>query len=337
MRNEEAEKSKDFTSPKSRVPGPSFSIIIPVKPGGEVTALASLRRLKNTDYPFEVLIAEGKTPSQQRNQAAYQSQGDIIYFLDDDSMVPADVFSWCAAAFEDRAVAVVGGPSLTPESDTALQKLFGYALASVFGAGGVRNRYRATGLPRETSEKELILCNMAFRRDDFIRFGGFDERLYPNEENELLDRITAAGHKLVHVPEMAVERSQRATVGAFMRQMFSYGRGRAQQTLIAGFKSVVSFVPLFFVLYLLTLPLAVFWPFWLFPLVIYFLLASIFSLLTVLATGQLHAANLIFLYPLLHCCNGIGLIYGFSGGKPNPVALGVVTVRHVKTFDQRKW
>lgn len=333
----EKAKTKAFTSPRSPHPGPSFSIIIPVKPGGHVSALDALRQIDPASFPFEVIVAEGRTPSQQRNQAAYQSNGDIIYFLDDDSLVPHDVFSWCAAAFEDRAVSVVGGPSLTPATDSSLQKLFGDALRSAFGAGGVRNRYQAVGLPRETTEKELILCNMAFRRDDFISFGGFDERLYPNEENELLDRIVASGHKLVHVPEMAVERSQRSTLSAFMRQMYSYGRGRAQQTLIAGFGSVASFVPLAFVVYLLSLPLAFIWSLWLLPLAAYFLLASVFTASAMISSGTLYTFFLLLLFPLLHCCNGIGLLCGFAGGKPSPVARGVVEIRQLKTFEQQQW
>ena len=149
------------------------------------------------------------------------------------------------------AVAVVGGPSVTPEGDSWLQQLFGYALASAFGSGAVNNRYRAYGEPRTTTDKELILCNLAVRRSVFIDLGGFNECLYPNEENEFLERVTSAGYTLLHVPAMFVFRSQRRTLKAFIRQMFSYGRGRGQQTLITSSYSVTSFIPLFFVAYLI--------------------------------------------------------------------------------------
>lgn len=336
-RDSETVKSSDVAGPASRVPRPGFSFIIPVKPGGEVTALAGLRRIDPKLYRYEVLIAEGKTPSQQRNEAAYQSQGDFLYFLDDDSIVPDNLLEWCLAAFEDRTVAVAGGPSLTPESDTPLQQLFGLALSSLFGAGGVRNRYRAVGMPRETTEQELILCNMVFRRNDFVAARGFDERLYPNEENELLDRIHASGRKLVHVPEMGVQRSQRATLKAFMRQMFTYGRGRAQQTLIAGLKSPVSFVPLLFLFYLVLLPAGFVWPYWFLLLAAYVALALIFSLFAMFESGSLNAIRLLLIFPLLHCCNGAGLLAGLAGGKPSPLARGVVNIRRVKTFEQNTW
>ena len=60
---------------------------------------------------------------------------------------PPDCLSICALVMEDPDVAVVGGPSLTPPGDSLLQQLFGSALSSLLGAGAVRNRYRACGVP----------------------------------------------------------------------------------------------------------------------------------------------------------------------------------------------
>lgn len=315
---------------------PTFSFIIPVKPGGTVAALESLRLLDPLAHRFEILIAEGKLPSRQRNLAVEQSRGDVLYFLDDDSRVAGDCLAQCAAAFGERTVAVVGGPSLTPDSDSRLQRLFGAALASPFGAGSMRNRYRAAGLARETTEQELILCNLAFRRDAFLAAGGFDERLYPNEENELLDRIAASGHKLMHLPAMGVQRSQRATLGAFARQMFAYGRGRAQQTLLAGPRSAMSFMPLAFVLYLLLLPLLAA-PVWKLPLLAYASLAIISAAAAMCASGRLETALVLFVFPLMHCCNGFGLLNGFLGGKPPQPGSAEVVVRRIKSCEQATW
>jgi succinoglycan biosynthesis protein ExoA len=316
---------------------PTFTIIIPVKPGGAVAALEALRRL---DYPvqqFEILVSEGTIPSRQRNLAAQQAQGDLLYFLDDDSRPVPDALNLCSIAFEDHSVAVAGGPSLTPASDSCLQHLFGAALTSLFGAGSMCNRYRSVGSLRQTTEQELILCNLAFRRELFLAAGGFDERLYPNEENELLDRISAAGHKLVHEPSMAVERSQRPTLAAFMRQMFGYGRGRAQQTLLAGPRSLISFAPLFFVCYLLALPLLPTGPAWILPLLAYAALAIAFSVGAAMATARLESALVLFLFPVMHCCNGVGLLSGFMRGKPRAQLNGDVRVTRVKAFDQACW
>jgi cellulose synthase/poly-beta-1,6-N-acetylglucosamine synthase-like glycosyltransferase len=289
-----------------------ISVIIPVKPGGMVKALEGLKR---SEFPldlFEVIVAEGRRPSRQRNQAAACAAGEILYFLDDDSLVPPDAFQRVLSQFQDPEVAAVGGPSLTPTTDTPLQRAIGAALASPFGGGWVRNRYRKTGHVRSTSDRELILCNLSFRRETFLGFGGLDERLYPNEENELLERISRAGLKLVHDPELAVLRSQRPTFRAFLRQLFGYGRGRAEQTLVSLAVPVMGLMPALFIVYLVSLPLvgslAYAIPFAL------FLLAVITG--AVVEGGRAGSLPMVFrllaILPALHLAYGVGLLAGFA-------------------------
>jgi succinoglycan biosynthesis protein ExoA len=319
---------------------PTFSFIIPVKPGGFVAALVSLHQIAAPPNQFEVLIAEGCSPSRQRNAAANGARGEIIYFLDDDSHVAADCLTLCAQIMEDHTVAVAGGPSLTPSSDSLLQQIIGSALSSLLGAGAVRNRYRACGVTRDTTEKELILCNLAIRRNVFIDSGGFDERLYPNEENELLDRIVSRGMKLVHAPGMAIHRSQRRTLRLFIRQMFAYGRGRAQQTLIAGPGTIIGFAPLLFLLYLALLPLVPCTRLTLVPLFAYLVLVLGFSAAAVIRSGSLSRLLLVPLYPLMHISNGWGLLYGLLGGKQGRSRVcdvAGITIRRLKEFEQSAW
>ena len=122
-----------------------ISIIIPVKPGGFVAAVAPLQLLDAANVDYEVIVAEGKKPSRQRNVAAESSGGDILYFLDDDSAAAPDALQRLAAHFADETVAVVGGPSLTHLDNSPFQLAIAHALASLFGGGGIRNRYRKFG------------------------------------------------------------------------------------------------------------------------------------------------------------------------------------------------
>lgn len=319
---------------------PTFSFIIPVKPGGSIAALESLRRLSADTSRFEVLIAEGRSPSRQRNTAAVEAQGDVLFFLDDDSHVAPDCLDTCESIMTDTSVAVVGGPSLTPPDDSPLQQLFGLALSSLFGAGGMRNRYRSVGNVRETTDKELILCNLAMRRDIFLASGGLDERLYPNEENELLDRIQASGQKLVHAPHMAIHRSQRRSLRLFIRQMYSYGRGRAQQTLIAGSGPIIGFIPLLFLLYLALLPFVAPTPLFFIPLCGYVMLDMLVTAASIGSSGSFSRILLLLLFPLMHLSNGYGLLYGLICGKNGaspPNGNQEITIRRIKEFGQHNW
>lgn len=314
---------------------PHYSFIIPVKPNGTVSALPYLERLSN-EFACEIIVVEGRSPSRQRNIAAQKSAGDILYFIDDDSRISPSCLHICTEHFGSEAVAVVGGPSLTPPDNSLIQQLFGHALSSLFGAGSMRNRYRIIGKARLTSQKELILCNMAIRRDVFIKMGGFDERLYPNEENELLDRIRAEGLQLIHDPALAVYRSQRPSISAFTKQMFNYGRGRGEQTCLTHKIPVASAVPMFFVAYLLLLPLTLLLSkLAIIPLLLYLILCLTLVFTEMLRLKSVTSVFLLFIYPLMHISNGLGLAYGVIkgiGDKMIPDDSTTVTIRIVKPF-----
>lgn len=286
------------------------SIIIPVKPERRVAALDAVARLDYPRHMLEVIVAEGNRPSIQRNRAAASASGDLLYFLDDDSIVPPDLIRRVIPHFGDVRVAAAGGPSLTPDTDTLRQKAFGAALSSLVGGGGVRNRYRRAGTVRNTGDNELILCNLCFRRDLYLECGGLDERLYPNEENELMDRLLRSGRTLVHDPDLAVLRSQRATWRAFARQLFTYGRGRGEQTLISRRMAPVSLIPSLFLAYLFILPLADN-PVYTLPLLCYagtvlasasreWYLSGIWQMLPLVSAA----------IPILHLAYGAGMILG---------------------------
>lgn len=314
----------------------TITIVIPIKPGLTPTAVERLSGLPRPPGGLELLVAEGTNPSRQRNEAVQQAGGEIVYFLDDDSLVAPDCLQRIEELFRDPQVVVVGGPSLTPANDPLLQRAIGAALASPLGAGGVRNRYRAVGTVRVTSERELILCNLAVRREAFLACGGFDERLYPNEENEFLDRLQAAGGRLLHDPQLAVERSQRPHLAAFAKQMFRYGRGRARQTRMAGFSGLMPFAPLGLVLYLASLVLVPL-PLWLLPLGIYAAACLLCGLKGAVANRKpLFAVLLPALFPLLHLANGVGLGIGFLLPLPQQTCYNrsEVTVRRLVVSDQ---
>ncbi len=314
----------------------SVSIIIPIRPGLTPQALGGVQRLVWPAGQLELLVAEGENPSRQRNQAVAQASGEIVYFLDDDSLVDPDCLQRLDEHFRDPTVVAVGGPSCTPTTDSLLQRAIGQVLGTVLGAGGVRNRYRAVGAVRETNERELILCNLAVRTSSFLACGGLDERLYPNEENEFLDRLQAGGGRLLHDPQLAVVRSQRPTLAAFARQMFRYGRGRARQTRLAGVSGLMPFVPLAFILYLVTIPLIVA-PLWRLPLAGYALACLLCGLKAAVASREPGFALLVpLLFPLLHLANGVGLAAGFLLPLPAQSCYngGHVTVRQLPLTDQ---
>jgi succinoglycan biosynthesis protein ExoA len=291
---------------------------------------------------IEILAAFGTAPSRQRNQAAARAQGDLLVFLDNDSLPAQD---WperlCDTMRAFPEAVLVGGPNVTPRGDGLLQHVFGCALASRLAHAAMACRYRPIGQRRPASEKELILCNLAVRREVFAEAGGFDETLFPNEENEFMNRLGRAGRRLYYDPALRVARSRRQQWRGFVRQMMKYGRGRAEQAFVERFHPANLFflAPFFFSLYLLSFLLLPTW--WSFLPLAGYLLAGLVSGagFAVAERRPLLALLLPWTYGLMHVAYSAGLVVGTwrrlfrrEGSAPD----GAVEIVVLKEFD-RAW
>jgi GT2 family glycosyltransferase len=234
----------------------SVTVIIAARPGQALVRAAGAAR--ELDYPaarLQILIARGHQPSVQRNAALRAARGDIIYFLDDDSIAPPSSLRRALEHFQSPDVKMAGGPSLCPPDAPALQQAFALTMGSWLAFGPSCSRYRARGGVRPSSEKELILCNLLARREDILQLGGFNESLYPNEENALMDELQKRGGRLLYDPGLIVHRPPRPSLRSFCKMLLTYGRGRAEQfRLHPAFRSAPNFVPPLFCLYLLAMP-----------------------------------------------------------------------------------
>ncbi len=296
---------------------PSVTVLIAARPGqAEVKAAAASRAL---DYPadkLEILIARGRQPSAQRNTGMWAARGELIYFLDDDSVPPADNLHRAAPRFAVPEIKMVGGPNVCPPEAPALEKLFALVLASWLAFGPSRARYTPVGQVRETSEKELILCNLIARREAMLELGGFNEALYPNEENALMDELQKRGGKLIYDPAFLVQRRPRSSLRAFARMLMTYGRGRAEQFRVHPTPgSALNFVPPLFCVFLvaLVLTLLVLPPvgrLLLVPLAVYLLLVLVQAAVQVPQGGILRSIAAVPLIVLTHVLYGLGFWRG---------------------------
>lgn len=292
---------------------PAVTIIIPTKPDlAEILALQAACRLEYPREHLEILVARGKQPSVQRNTALRQARGEIIYFLDDDSCPPPENLRRAIAHFADPAVKMVGGPNLCPADAPPMEQVFALVLASWLAFGPSRARYWPVGKIRASGEKELILCNLLARRTDLLELGGFNEALYPNEENALMDELQKRGGKLIYDPQLIAHRRPRRTLKSFSKMLFTYGRGRAEQFRVNPTPgSALNFVPPLFCVYLLALPvLALLGEFAILPLVGYALAVLVQTLALIPMGGVGKALGAMPLVVLTHLLYGCGFWRG---------------------------
>jgi cellulose synthase/poly-beta-1,6-N-acetylglucosamine synthase-like glycosyltransferase len=296
----------------------TISVIIPVEPDGNINK--AMDALHKIDYPqelVEIIVARGRNPSVQRNTALRYAHGEIVYFLDSDSIADRQLFKIVANYYNDlnavhNKIAGIGGPSITPGSDTLLQKCFGYVLGSLLTGLKSRCRYRSMGPVREAGEEELILCNLSIRKKVLEEEGGFNERLYPNEENELINRLREKGYRFIYHPEAIVYRSQRRTIAKYIKQIFCYGRGRAEQMLIVPSNlNIPRFAPLIFCGYLISMIL-IRNPVYFSVLYLYLILIIASTISIMIRESQPLVIRILpGLFFVTHVCYGLGLFWGF--------------------------
>ncbi|MGC8742654.1 MAG: glycosyltransferase family 2 protein [Verrucomicrobiia bacterium] len=304
---------------------PDVSVIIAARPEQkEIKAVEAAQKLDYPEDKLEIIVARGRHPSVQRNLAIKQAKGEIIYFLDDDSIPDHKALINGVKYFKDEKVAIVGGPNLCPPEAPFIEQVFAVILSSFLAFGPSRARYSKVGAARQITEKELILCNLLARKDILLNIGGFDTNLYPNEENALMDLLINKGYKLIYDPEFYVYRRPRPNLKSFIKMLLNYGRGRAEQFRLhptAG--SIPNFAPPLLCSYLILL--AVLWIFvrsatllyFSIPMAIYIFAVLMQTIYSIFKFGLIKSIIAIPLQILTNICYGLGFIRGLFT-KPSP-------------------
>jgi GT2 family glycosyltransferase len=290
-------------------------------PDAEVVVLcngpddATRRRLDafaRDDARLTILETEAVSLAAARNAALVRAAGEIIYFLDDDVTVVPDLFSSVLATFRARPeVAVIGGPNLTPPDSSAFEQCVGAVLASPFGAATVRHRYIRGGAARASDDRSLMGCNLAMRRAAIAAMPApFREHLVCSDETVLLGKLAAGGAQMLHHPDLVVYHRRRASLSGFCAQVFRYGRGRWQRTLLAPASLRLQFaIPAAFVVYLLSL-FFIRAPIYRLPLLIYLMLVLTVAAFEAWRSRRPMAfARLLALFPACHLSYGGGFLF----------------------------
>ena len=162
----------------------------------------------------------------------------------------------------------IAEPFVKTQKATAIAKI----LSSPFGVG---NSYFRTGVDR-AREVDTVPFG-AYKKEVFNRIGSYDERLRRNQDIELNKRLIKHGGRIVLLPDSYCIYYPRTEYLPFMKNSFQNGLWvilTAYFTNALGSLSLRHFVPLFFLFYILLLPLLCSASLLLIlPLLLYFILA----------------------------------------------------------------
>lgn len=212
----------------------TISAIVPERNGGDKLQKSLLALTKATPPPTElIVVADGDTdeswrmaeefgarvlkipepqgPARARNLGAQNAQGDILFFVDADVVIPSDALSQIEAAFNN---------------DPHLTALFG-SYDDDPGETNFLSQYKNLfhHYVHQSSQEEASTfwagCG-AIRRQIFIEFGGFDEtyRKPCIEDIELGYRLKQAGYRIRLLKQLQVKHLKRWGISSLLKSDF---------------------------------------------------------------------------------------------------------------------
>jgi len=218
-----------------------------------------------------VLYGERGTISRKRNIAVKMAQTEFVAFIDSDAFPHKD---WLSSALEtlknDERVGMLGGPNISPLTQTHERNLVGMATKSWLVAGKW-NFYKSEKSTARFGDN-LPSCNLLLRKKMFEELNGMNEALEVGEDTDFCARMIASGYGVYFNPKAIVYHYDRE-IAAYFRQRLVRGAGVYE--LLSGSsaqkKNLYTYLmlqPVFTLLFWLSFPLGFWWHPWFYLMII---------------------------------------------------------------------
>lgn len=200
---------------------------------------------------FHILKNPQKTKPAALNLGIRNTCEEIVARVDAHAEYAPDYFSRLVSTLEDLDADLVGARRITSLDSTFWGKVITASIDHRFAAGDAHYRTSPHDRPREVAS---VFCGL-YRRRAFQRIGLFNESLIRTQDRELNTRIKESHGRIVLDPRTSCTYFARTHINGYLRWVFDgafwlfYAR-RFSPTKMSALRN---YIPVLFVIYLLTL------------------------------------------------------------------------------------
>ncbi|MBI3178575.1 MAG: glycosyltransferase [Deltaproteobacteria bacterium] len=202
---------------RQTLPADQFEVIV-VDDGSKVPAAPVLAQRKDP-FRLTVLTQANAGAAAARHAGIMKASGEVVVITDDDMLVPPEFLAEHLKA-HDAGYTLVLGHIADDHSAIGDKPLF-----ERFHADQI-NRFVARYRAHPDTVRGVSVCtgNVSFRREDYVRVGGFDRSLERSEDRELGVRLQESGARLYFAEKAyTTNRSDHTDLNVWMRRNYLYG------------------------------------------------------------------------------------------------------------------
>jgi cellulose synthase/poly-beta-1,6-N-acetylglucosamine synthase-like glycosyltransferase len=164
----------------------------------------------------KVICQEHRGAAAARNRGVAEALGQILLFTDADCEPLPDWIEQMVAALADPEAVGVKGVYRTRQRSWVAR----------FAQAEYEEKYNRLAHAEKIDFIDTYAAG--YRRDVFLRSGGFDAAFLYDEDQELSFRLAGAGHKLMFAPSAAVYHRHPDTVLGYIRRKVPLGRWKVR-------------------------------------------------------------------------------------------------------------
>ncbi len=191
-----------------------FEVIV-VNDGGDDKTQKIVKRYENS-IPIRYIFQKNKGPAAARNLGIRQAEGEIILFLDDDSLPTKNWFEYTVNAWEEYSdYDGIGGFTVCEDDESICCRVnsdfFNWYLNQYVG---------------DQQHPFLVTCNAGYKKSILKKVNYFDEsfKKASGEDRDLNVKIAKVGGKLILDKRILVYHDKDLTFKSSVKKHYNYGK-----------------------------------------------------------------------------------------------------------------